>query len=138
MLPTGNKYSNSKISMQMKNTKQYNFGRKKIIVVSLFSGMDLLLYGFIKTGYPMIPGYSVEKNIYASLMHAANFKNVDGSSVIEFLNISKEEYNYRKIFCREKIVSNPFPCYAEKHQSIPVQFYIDEQISESYLISDSN
>ncbi|TAH43651.1 MAG: DUF2075 domain-containing protein [Bacteroidetes bacterium] len=80
----------------MKERQQFNFGRKKIVVVSLFSGMDLFLLGMILSG--MIPGFAVEKNIYAALMHAANYKNPDGTSVIEFINISEEEYIYRKKF----------------------------------------
>jgi site-specific DNA-cytosine methylase len=76
--------------------QQYVFGRKKIVVVSLFSGMDLFLFGMVSNG--MTPGYAVERNIYPALMHAANFKNSDGSSVIEFLNISEEEYIHRKSF----------------------------------------
>lgn len=84
----------------MKISQKYYFGRKKIVVVSLFSGMDLFLLGMVLSG--MIPGYSVEWNVYAALLHAANFKNADGSSVIEFLNISEEEYSYRKKFKNEK------------------------------------
>jgi site-specific DNA-cytosine methylase len=80
----------------MKKSYQYVFGRKRIVVVSLFSGMDLFLFGMTLSG--MIPGYAVERNIYAALMHAENFKNPDGSSVIEFLNITKEEYDHRKTF----------------------------------------
>ena len=80
----------------MKKTYRYVFGRKRIVVVSLFSGMDLFLLGMTLSG--MIPGYSVERNIYAALMHAENFKNPDGSSVIEFLNITKEEYDHRKTY----------------------------------------
>lgn len=84
----------------MRTTTQFNFGRKKIIVVSLFSGMDLFLLGMVQSG--MIPGYAVEKNIYAALMHAANFRNQDVSSVIEFLDITEEEYTYRKKFKDKK------------------------------------
>lgn len=80
----------------MKESQQFNFGRKKIVVVSLFSGMDLFLLGMVLSG--MISGYAVEKNIYAALMHAANFKNPDGSSVIEFMNITEEEFKNRKKF----------------------------------------
>jgi len=66
----------------------------KIVVVSLFSGMDLFLFACVKAG--LIPGYGCEKNIYAALMHAANFKHVDGNSLIEFIEITEEEYLYRK------------------------------------------
>lgn len=69
-------------------------GRKRIIVASTFSGMDLFLLGCVKAG--MFPGYAVELNFWASVMHAANFKNPDGTSVIDFINISIDEYSYMK------------------------------------------
>jgi len=68
--------------------------RKRIVVASLFSGMDIFLLGCIKAG--MFPGFQVEKNIYAALMSAANFKYRDGTPVIEFINISEEEYKFKK------------------------------------------
>lgn len=69
-------------------------GGKRIIVVSTFSGMDLFLLGCVKAG--MFPGYGVEKNFWASQMHAANFKHTDGSPVISFVNINQEEYKNKK------------------------------------------
>lgn len=69
--------------------------KKRVVVVSTFSGMDLFLLGCIKAG--LFPGYAVEKNIYAALMHAANFKYPDGTPVMtDFVNIDKEEYIFRK------------------------------------------
>ncbi len=68
--------------------------RKRMVVVSTFSGMDLFLLAMLTSG--MLPGYSVERNIYAAFMHAANFKNSDGTSVIEFINITEEEFKHRK------------------------------------------
>lgn len=68
--------------------------KRKIVVVSLFSGMDLFLLACVKAG--LIPGFACERNIFAALMHAANFKTISGDSVIEFIEISKEEYDYRK------------------------------------------
>ena len=70
--------------------------RKRIVVVSTFSGMDLFLLSMIVCG--MLPGFAIERNIYAAFMHAANFKNPDGSSVMEFINISEEEFKQRKSF----------------------------------------
>lgn len=67
---------------------------KRIIVVSCFSGMDLFLLGCVKAG--MFPGFAVEKNFWASLMHAANFKHTDGTPVINFVNITSEEYQSKK------------------------------------------
>jgi len=78
--------------------QQLQQNRKKIVVVSLFSGMDLFLLGMVVTG--MLPGYAVERNIYAAMMHAANFINTDGTSVIEFINITEEEYKHRKTFTK--------------------------------------
>lgn len=69
-------------------------GRKRIVVVSCFSGMDLFLMGCEKAG--MIPGYAVERNFWASLMHSDNFKHNDGSPVINFVNITSEEYQFKK------------------------------------------
>src|SRR5205085_11557946 len=80
----------------MNKPTQFVFGRKKIVVVSLFSGMDLFLFGMVASG--MIPGYACERNIYRALMHAANYKHSDGTSVIQFFNISEEEFRYRKTF----------------------------------------
>ncbi|MBL0309222.1 MAG: DNA cytosine methyltransferase [Bacteroidetes bacterium] len=69
--------------------------RKRIIVVSLFSGMDLFLLGMVKAG--MQPGYAVEKNFYACLMHKGVFKHPDGTPVMEpFVIITKEEYTFKK------------------------------------------
>jgi len=68
--------------------------KRKIVVVSLFSGMDLFLFACVKAG--LIPGYACERNIYAALMHAVNFHHADGSPLIEFVNITQEEYFLRK------------------------------------------
>jgi len=68
--------------------------RKRIIVASTFSGMDLFLLGCIKAG--MFPGYAVELNFWASIMHAANFKNPDGTPVLNFINISIDKHSYMK------------------------------------------
>ena len=75
-------------------------GRRRIIVVSTFSGMDLLLLGCVKAG--LLPGYAVERNFWASLMHQANFKHTDGTPVMEFINISPEEYTFKKNHKDEK------------------------------------
>ncbi len=68
--------------------------KSKIVVVSLFSGMDLFLLGLKKVG--LIPFYAVERNVYAALMHAENFKNEYELPVIEFVEVNKEEYLFRK------------------------------------------
>lgn len=74
--------------------------RKRIIVASTFSGMDLFLLGCIKAG--MFPGYAVELNFWASIMHATNFKNPDGTPVVNFVNINMEEYSHMKTHVDEK------------------------------------
>lgn len=68
--------------------------RKKIIIVSTFSGMDLLMLAFVRAW--TLPGYALEKNIWAALLHAANFKHSDGTPVIQFVNISEEEHKELK------------------------------------------
>src|ERR1700728_4888182 len=68
--------------------------RKRIIVVSTFSGMDLLMLAFIRAW--ALPGYGLEKNIWAALMHATNFKYPDGTPVMQFVNISMEEHEALK------------------------------------------
>jgi site-specific DNA-cytosine methylase len=77
--------------MKPENAKN---NRKQIVVASIFSGIDLFLFGCIKAG--MFPGFQVERNVFAALMSAANFKNPDGSPVIEFFNIAEDEYKFRK------------------------------------------
>ncbi|MBK6446444.1 MAG: DNA cytosine methyltransferase [Bacteroidetes bacterium] len=74
--------------------KHQQHKKKKIVVVSTFSGMDLFMLGLVYSG--MLPGYAIERNIYAALMHADNFRNPDGSSVIEFVDISQDEFERRK------------------------------------------
>ena len=69
-------------------------GRKRIIVVSLFSGMDLFMLGFLKAG--MLPGYACEWNFSACRMHMFQdkFKHTDGTPVMEpFIVITREEYD---------------------------------------------
>ncbi len=69
-------------------------GRKRIIVVSLFSGMDLFMLGFLKAG--MLPGYACEWNFSAcrTHMYQEKFRHPDGTPVMEpFIVITREEYD---------------------------------------------
>jgi site-specific DNA-cytosine methylase len=68
--------------------------RKRIIIVSTFSGMDLLMLAFMRAW--ALPGYGLEKNVWAALMHAVNFKYPDGSPVMQFVDITKEEHEVLK------------------------------------------
>jgi len=63
--------------------------KRKVVVVSLFSGMDIFLLGCMMSG--VIPGFANEKNFWAAYMHSINFKHPDGSSIMEFISISEEE-----------------------------------------------
>ena len=69
---------------------------KRIIIVSLFSGMDLFMFGMTKlTG--MIPGYANERNFSAALLNRANYKHPDGTRVMEpFIEITEDEYKSRR------------------------------------------
>lgn len=62
----------------------------KIVVVSVFSGMDLLVLGCRKYGWT--PTFSCERSFYPALMNATNFKDVAGNPLIEFVPVTKEEY----------------------------------------------
>lgn len=69
-------------------------GRKRMIVVSLFSGMDLFMLGFLKSG--MLPGYACEWNFSACRMHMyqEKFRHPDGTPVMEpFIVITRAEYD---------------------------------------------
>lgn len=52
----------------------------KIVVVSLFAGIDLFLKGLVKAG--MSPAFACEVNKYAARIHAANFFYPDGQPVL--------------------------------------------------------
>lgn len=67
-----------------KNKKQ-----KQVVVVSIFSGMDLLLYGMRIAG--MKGAYAVEFNAYAANMHSLNFKGPDDKPLVRWVSVSKEE-----------------------------------------------
>jgi len=76
----------------MKNIDEKT-SQKRIIIVSLFSGMDLFMLGFIKAG--TLPGYACEWNFHACRihMHQNKFKHPDGTPVMEpFIPITFEEY----------------------------------------------
>ncbi|MDZ4786578.1 MAG: DNA cytosine methyltransferase [bacterium] len=54
--------------------------KKKIIVVSLFSNLDLFLKAWVKLG--ALPGFACEINKWPAMIHAANFKYPDGTPVL--------------------------------------------------------
>lgn len=62
---------------------------KEVVVVSIFSGMDLLLYGMLITG--MKGAYAVEFNSHAANMHSLNFKDNNGDPLIKWVLVSKDE-----------------------------------------------
>ncbi len=68
----------------------------KIVVVSLFSGIDLFLKGLVKAG--MLPAFACEVNKYAAKIHAANFVYPDGVPVLT----PEVETTSREIEEREK------------------------------------
>lgn len=62
----------------------------KIVVVSLFSNIDLFLKAFVKLG--ALPGFACEINKWPAWIHAANFKYPDGTPVLTpCVEISDEE-----------------------------------------------
>jgi site-specific DNA-cytosine methylase len=74
----------------MKTTKYFS-GRKRIVVVSTFSGMDIFLLACIKSG--LLGAFAVDRNFWACIMHRANFFNLDGAPIMApFVEISEEEY----------------------------------------------
>ena len=66
-----------------------NKKEKQVVVVSIFSGMDLLLYGMRIAG--MKGAYAVEFNAYAANMHSLNFKGPDNKPLIRWVAVSMEE-----------------------------------------------
>lgn len=62
---------------------KYGKLQKQVIVVSIFSGMDLFLYGMMIAG--MKGGYAVEFNKYAAAMHAFNFSGPDGKPLLRWV-----------------------------------------------------
>jgi len=62
---------------------------KEVVIVSIFSGMDLLLYGMMLAG--MKGAYAVEFNCHAANMHSLNFKDPNGNPLIKWVLLSKEE-----------------------------------------------
>ncbi|MBI2279147.1 MAG: DNA cytosine methyltransferase [Bacteroidetes bacterium] len=62
---------------------------KQVIIVSIFSGMDLLLYGMMIAG--MKGAYAVEFNCHAANMHSFNFKDPNGNPLIRWVFVSAEE-----------------------------------------------
>lgn len=62
---------------------------KQVIIVSIFSGMDLLLYGMMIAG--MKGAYAVEFNSHAANMHSFNFKGPDGKPLVRWVFVSAEE-----------------------------------------------
>lgn len=62
---------------------------KQAIIVSIFSGMDLLLYGMMIAG--MKGAYAVEFNSHAANMHSFNFKDPNGEQLIRWVLVSEEE-----------------------------------------------
>ena len=81
----------------MNKPRTFFIGKKRIIVVSLFSGWDFFLLGFLKAYKDIIPGYAVEKSFNACLVHRENYKHTDGTPIVEpFVQITKEEYDYKR------------------------------------------
>lgn len=62
---------------------------KQAIIVSIFSGMDLMLYGMMIAG--MKGAYAVEFNSHAANMHSFNFKDAKGRPLIKWVMVSAEE-----------------------------------------------
>ena len=82
-----------------KMTTLNNGHARMAVILSFFSGMDLFIFGLVKAGF--LPGYQVERNFYAALMAAENYKDPDGNPVIEFIDISDAEFSDRKTFVDE-------------------------------------
>lgn len=82
------------------NTSAEIFGKRRIVVVSCFSGMDLFLLALIKSGF--LGGFGCERNKWACEMHRANFFNLNGQPLIDYLEISKTEYDFMWMHKDEK------------------------------------
>lgn len=67
---------------------------KKIIIVSLFSGFDLLMRAF--TRQMCTPGFAAERKFWACRVHEASFKHADGLPIIGYVAITKDEYKHLK------------------------------------------
>lgn len=109
-------------------TNKYFSGKKRIVVVSTFSGMDIFLLACIKLG--LLGAFAVDRNFWACIMHRANFFHLDGAPIMApFIEISEEEY-------REKKAKKPVGAKKDKEDTEDTVGKFEEKFVRAPVIQD--